>query len=71
MANAGPRTDGSQFFVTFKATPSLNDRHTVFGRVIDPDSLATLKRIEALGKRREPGRPDQPILIERATILIE
>lgn len=71
MANSGPGTDGSQFFLTFKATPSLNDRHTVFGRAIDPESLDTLKRLEALGKRREPGRPDEPIVIQRATILIE
>jgi cyclophilin family peptidyl-prolyl cis-trans isomerase len=71
MANAGPATDGSQFFLTFKATPALDDRHTVFGKIEDPDSLAVLKRIEALGGTREPGRPSVPIVIERATILIE
>lgn len=71
MANAGPRTDGSQFFLTFRATPNLDGRHTVFGRIEDAESLATLSKIEALGAARDPGRPQRPITLERATILIE
>ena len=70
MANAGPRTDGSQFFLTFGPTPSLNNRHTVFGKIEDAASLDVLKKIESLGAPRDPGRPTRPVVIERATIVI-
>lgn len=71
MANAGPGTDGSQFFITFAATPSLNGRHTVFGKAESAESLATLRKIEALGRPQDPAPPSSPVKIERATILIE
>ena len=66
MANAGPGTNGSQFFVTFKATPWLDGRHTVFGRVIEgEDTLDALTRIDP-GHPRPGATPDR---IESVTIL--
>lgn len=71
MANAGPRTDGSQFFLTFKPTPGLDDKHTVFGRTEAGPSMETLRKIESLGRPRDPAPPSIPVIIERATIVIE
>ncbi|KAH7001436.1 cyclophilin-like domain-containing protein [Ilyonectria destructans] len=49
MANAGPNTNGSQFFVTTVVTSWLNGRHVVFGEVADQDSLDIVKALEATG----------------------
>jgi cyclophilin family peptidyl-prolyl cis-trans isomerase len=54
MANAGPGTNGSQFFLTFDATPHLDGRHTVFGRVVE--GIDVLRSI----RERDPGRDQNP-----------
>jgi len=67
MANAGPGTDGSQFFLTFQATPHLDGKHTVFGEVVE--GAATLKELEKRGS--SSGRPVEPVQIRKATISVE
>lgn len=49
MANSGPNTNGSQFFITFVDTPWLDDHHAVFGKIIE--GLDVLDKIEAIGSQ--------------------
>ncbi len=67
MANAGPGTDGSQFFITFVPTPYLDGKHTIFGRM--RSGKDTLKALEAKGSPQGP--PSEPLEILRASIRTE
>jgi peptidyl-prolyl cis-trans isomerase B (cyclophilin B) len=67
MANSGPGTDSSQFFIMFTAAPRLNGSHTIFGKLVDGKSM--LKKLERAGTRS--GNPKKKVYIKKATITLE
>jgi peptidyl-prolyl cis-trans isomerase A (cyclophilin A) len=66
MANAGPNTNGSQFFITVAETPWLNGRHTIFGQVTDGYEVVESISGVATGPM---DRPLEDIVIERIDIV--
>ena len=68
MANAGPGTNGSQFFITVGPTPHLNRRHTIFGEVADEASRKVVDDIAAVRTGRQD-RPVNPVVIESVEIV--
>ncbi|MCX4450151.1 peptidylprolyl isomerase [Streptomyces sp. NPDC087866] len=67
MANAGPNSNGSQFFITTIVTSWLDGKHVVFGEVADEDSMVLVKRIESLGS--QSGRTKAKVTIADSGIL--
>merc|ERR1740124_261850 len=71
MANKGPNTNRSQFFVTYEAQKHLNHVYTIFGRMLDGwEVLDTMERLSVIGgsKKSRANRPLEPPVIQRVTI---
>jgi len=69
MANSGPNTNGSQFFITEVPTEHLNQKHTIFGQC-DDSSLLVVKSIARVD-RDGNDKPTEPVILKKVTIVPE
>ena len=68
MANAGPNTNGSQFFITTVPCPWLDGKHVVFGEVADEDSMKVVREVEKQGTS-PAGKTKKPVAIKNCGVL--
>ncbi|KAK7509855.1 putative peptidyl-prolyl cis-trans isomerase [Phyllosticta citriasiana] len=69
MANKGKNTNGSQFFITYRAAKHLDRKHTIFGRVVG--GLETLSRLENAPTDSATNRPDPPLTLEDVVVFVD